>query len=271
MPLFYALFYYCGHFCIAAWSTQPCACVRAVVSPSPVVSPDGKQMGASVHPSRSESGLSPTTPIRRVSARARTLGTVGQPPRRDAKRPQRRVRTAASAVSAAVRRQKWTFLPEEPTAVPSHRGRRLLLVSVGPNGTTPRHSKEMYWALQSESDSSHYEDRGQSCSKSALDCRSLKRLLLVCQVKKTRKKRFLSLLTFSWIIFQAEFCRTERTKQNKNSVTSKTIALINVNNKSMSCHPLLAASSILWRYTCHDPSRLWIALKFWRSCDFDCL
>lgn len=42
----------------------------------------------------------------RVSARARTLGTVGQPPRRDAKRPQRRVNTAASAVSAAVRRQK---------------------------------------------------------------------------------------------------------------------------------------------------------------------
>lgn len=29
MPLFYALFYYCGHFCVAAWSTQPRACVRA--------------------------------------------------------------------------------------------------------------------------------------------------------------------------------------------------------------------------------------------------
>lgn len=132
----------------------------------------------------------------RVSARARALGTVGQPPRRDAKRPQRRVNTAASAVSAAVRRQKWTFLPEEPTAVPSHRGRRLLLVSVGPNSTTPRHSKEMYWALQSESDSSHYEDRGQSCSKSALDCRSLKRLLLVCQVKKTGKKKIFISIDF---------------------------------------------------------------------------
>lgn len=158
-----------------------------------VVSPNRKQMGASVRPTRSESGSSPrllfvachSDPARsRVSARARTLGTVGQPPRRDAKRPQRRVNTAASAVLAAVRRQKWNFLPEEPTAAPSHRGRRLLLVSVGPNATAPRHSKKMHRALQSESDSSHYEDRGQSCSKSALGCLSLKRPLLVCQVKK---------------------------------------------------------------------------------------
>lgn len=165
----YALFDYCGHFCVAAWSTQPRACVCWPCSQrcrpeASVVSPDRKQMGASVRPTRSESGSSPRllfvachsdSARSRVSARART---VGQPPRRDAKRPQRRVNTAASAVLAAVRRQKWNFLPEEPTAAASHRGRRLLLVSVGPNGTAPRHSKKMYRALQSESDSSHYED-----------------------------------------------------------------------------------------------------------------
>lgn len=190
MPLFYALFYYCGHFCVAAWSTQPRS--QRCRPEASVVSPDRKQMEASVRPTRSESGSSPQllfvachsdSARSRVSARARTLGTVGQPPRRDAKRPQRRVNTAASAVSTAVRRQNWKIPPEEPTAAPSHRGRRLLLVSVGPNGTAPRHSKKMYRALQSESDSSHYEDWGQSCSKSALDCLSLKRPLLVCQVK----------------------------------------------------------------------------------------
>lgn len=137
MPLFYALFYYCAHFCVAAWSTQPRS--QRCRPEASVVSPDRKQMGASVRPTRSESGSSPRllfvachsdSARSRVSARARTLGTVGRPPRRDAKRPQRRVNTAASAVSAAVRRQKWNFLPEEPTAAPSHRGRRLLLVCV---------------------------------------------------------------------------------------------------------------------------------------------
>lgn len=146
MPLFYAAFLILWSFFV--WLTGLHRLVRVgVLRVLTVVlaTRDIKHMGASVQglTCPRDSYLSGVTVARLGSARLRAACQCG-PAHLPAsasllnvmrnEHPKWQVDTAASAVSAAVRRQKGTFHPKGPAAASSHRGRRLLLLTLGPNG-----------------------------------------------------------------------------------------------------------------------------------------